>query len=76
MENEKLNVTISFEVRTVDGDPFFDAQMNYYRMGRDKLNVVEREIVNMLAALNAAGRATAEVPLSQNGITYAAGKEN
>ena len=55
--DKKLNVTIRHEVKTVDGEPFFDLEMNYYNMGRDKLVVVEGEMVNMLVKLNEIGKA-------------------
>ena len=55
--DEKLNVTIGYEVKTVDGKKFFDATLNYYDMGRDKLVVVEEALIGCLTQLNEAGKA-------------------
>ena len=56
--DEKLNVTIGYEVKTVDGEAFCDCTLRYYNMGRDKLNVVEHALIfGLLAKLNEAGKA-------------------
>jgi len=66
---ERLNVVLAFDVKTVEGDPFFDFRMTYYGMDRAKLVEVEGALVGALTNLVDVARQNLPVAKSDHNET-------